>query len=143
MASYPEIVKLSSYFKERQISFEVISNQTDEPLTPLKLNIDENSWIIYVDDEYQDLDIDHPLMCLFLVLNSLVIYQESTDYLDWCNQNGINSSELKWLDYYQELSSTYLSIDRILGEIDPCIRPLDYQLRTGVVTSLRAFKFDQ
>ncbi|MCB9196493.1 MAG: hypothetical protein H6598_09740 [Flavobacteriales bacterium] len=121
----------------------MVTNRTEEPLIPLKLSIDENSWIIYVDDEYQDLNIGNPMMCLFLVLNSLVIYQESTDYLDWCNQNGINSSELKWLDYYQELSSTYSSIDRILGEIDPCIRPLDYQLRTGVVTSLRAFKFDQ
>ncbi len=80
--------------------------------------------------------MNKPLVSFFLVLFSLEIYDDRLDYLDWSKQNLIDSSNVKWLDYYRSLDKTYAEIKSVLGEIDSCISSMDYQLRTGIIDTL-------
>ncbi len=135
MSTYPEIDQLQAYFNGRKISFRKL--EEEKPYFFLiEFSIDKKSWKIYVDDEYHDFDLDKPLACLYLTLLALDTYDYSDDYLNWCNQYGLDSSDLKWLDYFKTLDSIYQEVKTTLGKIDPCISDFDYTLRTGVVDEL-------
>jgi hypothetical protein len=100
------------------------------------LNVADASFRIFIADEYGDYDEDHQLLCFFLVLNSLMDYHESEDYLEWCRHNHLDVASTYWLDYYKELSGTVITLERTLGTIDTGIPSLDYQLRAGAFHAL-------
>ncbi|MCB9195187.1 MAG: hypothetical protein H6598_03095 [Flavobacteriales bacterium] len=137
--NYPELLKLSDYFERRKIQFKIIDS-TDLNFFPVRFTINDQSWEIFIDDEYRDFDLNKPLACLYLTLLALDIYNSSDDYLCWCSQYGLNASELKWLTYFQSLETTIVEIKNVLGEVDPCISDYDYTLRTGVVQELLNFR---
>lgn len=141
MAEYAEIEYLKQYFRRNFISIEKDKNTNSSHFTPVKLKIDSKVWEILVDDEYDDFNAKNQLMCLFLVFSSLEMYAESSDYFDWCKQNGLNSSDREWLEYYKELEIVYQEIENRIGKIDSCISPYDYSLRTGVAKRLASMKF--
>lgn len=136
MKSYPEIECLKLYFKNYKLKLKKLSISNDEKFILVAFSIDDRSWNVYIDDEYNDYSDDNALMNLFLILSSLEDYNESKDYLTWCKQYGIDASELHWLDYYKSLGVIYAEIKSSLGLINPCISSIDYQLRTGVIKSL-------
>ena len=138
MIIYNELKKLTSLFNKSNI--EIIRNSRDniQSFKTLELNLNNNLFSIYIDDEYNDVNEANPLMCFFLILRELEIYRDSTDYLDWCKQLGVNANDDQLRQYYISLEATYTEIEKILGEIDSCISSLDYQLNTGVIKKLRS-----
>ena len=136
MKKYPEIERLRNYFEKFKIEITKCDNPIRDNFFLVNLVIDAKSWEIYIDDEYHDFSESSPLMCLFLIFTSLKIYIESDDYLNWANQNNLNASEMRWLNYYKSLETIYKDIEHKVGEIDPCISAFDYSLRTGVVDVL-------
>ncbi len=136
MKTYREIEKLKSVYQSHNIKIKKLKRANFEGFVLAEITIDNHSWKVYVDDEYGDCSKNKPLVAFYLILFSLDVYKDSLDYLDWCNQNQLNASEIKWLDYYKSLDKTYSEIESILGEIDPCIDSFDYQLRNGVIDAL-------
>ena len=138
MIIYNELKKLTSLFNKSNI--EIIRNSRDniQSFKTLELNLNNNLFSIYIDDEYNDVNEANPLMCFFLILRELEIYRDSTDYLDWCKQLGVNANDDQLRQYYISLEATYTELEKILGEIDSCISSLDYQLNTGVIKKLRS-----
>lgn len=135
MITYPEIEKLKSYLEGREISFKKLETK-DPYFFPIQFSINDKNWKIFIDDEHEDFDLNNPLACLYLTLLALDTYDYSDDYLNWCTQYNLNSSDLKWLDYFKSLDKTYNDIESIFGEINPCLSDYDYTLRTGVVDAL-------
>ena len=136
MEKYPEIEKLKKIYLTHHITIKQLMPINKAGFVFVEMAIRSRTWKLYVDDEYKDFNVNKPLVSLFLALFSLEVYRDSTDYLEWCRQNSLSASETKWLPYYKGLESTYSEIKNILGEIDSCISPLDYQLRTGVIDAL-------
>jgi len=136
MNKYPEIEKLKRIYLSQDISINKLEPIDEDWFVLVKMKIGGQSWEIYVDDEYGDFELNKPLVSFFLVLFSLEMYDDSLDYLEWCKQNLIDSSNSKWLDYYKSLEKTYAEIKSIFGEIDSCISSMDYQLRTGIIDTL-------
>ena len=134
--SYPEVQALRSLFQKHTISITKLEGHNSEDLIWVSFQVNNSEWRILVDDEYHDFDEGKPLLCLFLVLFSLSIYDDCDDFLNWCNQWNLNTSDPKWLDYYRGLGQTYRDIEKTLGTVDPQITALDYQLRTGVIQEL-------
>lgn len=137
MSAYPQIEKLKSFFNGRTISFEKLASKNNEFFL-IRFSINKNYWDIYIDDECGDYNENNPLICLYLTLLALDTYKSTDDYLNWCHQYNIDSSELNWLDYFKELETTFHQIESELGVIDPCLSDYDYSLRTGVVDALLA-----
>ncbi|MEQ8361929.1 MAG: hypothetical protein RIF39_04230 [Cyclobacteriaceae bacterium] len=94
------------------------------------------TWHLYIGDEYKDFNTEKQLMCIFLVLRTLEDYEESSDFLVWCNQYGLNASHIHWLTYFKELDIRYTEIKNTLGTIDSIISSLEYQLRSGAFYEL-------
>ena len=122
------------------VQISVLQAAEPEGLKCAEIQIGEKSWVILVDDEYDDLIQERQLMCFFLVLRELEIYQSESDFLRWCSQNGWDPKDSKLLYYYKQLGKTVLEIESIIGEIDSKISGLDYELRTGVIDELVAAK---
>lgn len=139
MKIYLEIEKLKAYLKKGKISFLRINGEKPY-FFPVLFSINDKSWQIFIDDEYEHFNPDNLLICLYLILSALEEYKESSDYLQWCKFNNLNASDLIWLDYYKSLKTIYLEIESELGEIDACISDYDYTLRTGVTEEL--LKYD-
>jgi len=138
MKKYQEIEKLKSIYTKYNIQIKSLKRANNEGFVLAEITIEKQSWKIYIDDEYGDCNKDKPLVALYLMLFSLDVYHDSLDYLDWCNQNKINGSDLKWLTYYKSLEKTYSELKQILGDMDPCIDSFDYQIRNGVIDALFA-----
>ncbi|MEZ4972480.1 MAG: hypothetical protein R2820_04185 [Cyclobacteriaceae bacterium] len=135
---YDEVRQLQSWLEEHELK--ITKLKTDTRMVQVEVRSASGAWQLWVDDEYNDFDETNQAMCLFLVLNSLADYKESTDYLNWCQQIGINAGDSPWLAYYQSLESAYREIENLLGAIDPCITPLNYQLRSGAFHALASLK---
>ena len=136
MEKYPEIKKLKKIYLRLNITIKQLMPINKDGFVSVEMSFGNKSWILYVDDEYKDFNVNKPLVSLFLVLLSLEMYDDSLDYLDWCKQNLLDATETIWLDYYKSLDETYAEIKNELGEIDSCISSFDYQLRTGVIDAL-------
>jgi len=105
-------------------------------LIPVDFISSNKSWYLYISDEYKDFHPENQLMCIFLVLKTLEDYEESSDFLVWCNQYGLNASHIHWLSYFKELDNRYTEIKNTLGTIDSIISSLEYQLRSGAFYEL-------
>ncbi len=136
MKTYPEIEALKAYVKGKTVAFQKMEPVHSPYFFPVAFTINNITWMLYIDDEYEHYNPSNLLLCLFLVLNALEDYAEASDYLVWCTHNSLDSRDLKWLDYYRSLDATYHAIKQQLGSIDACITPLDYQLMTGVAKTL-------
>ena len=137
--SYDEIEKLLDDISRFDILISEPIEQLRDGLFFVKLTINNNSWTILIDDEYDDFSKDKPLVNWFLTLFSLEAYEETEDFLEWSKEFNYEPMT-KLLDYYKSLSITSAEIKSILGEINPQITALDYQLRTGVVQALINYK---
>ena len=138
MIIYNELKKLTSLFNKNNIEIKSNASEDIQSFKTLELNLNKNRFSIYIDDEYNDVNEANPLMCFFLILRELEIYKDSTDYLNWCKQLGVNAEVEQLRQYYITLGTSYKKIEKMLGEIDSCISSLDYQLSTGVINQLRS-----
>lgn len=140
MPIYPEIEKLKEYLITFSMAFEKHDMpENKEDAFWVQFIINDQSWNIFISDEYQHFNKANPLICLFLVLSALEIYYESQDYLDWCKEEALNATNLNWLEYYKSLEKTYKEIKNVLGEINPHIPYFDYSLQTGLGKALLYF----
>lgn len=140
MNSYPEIQALQKIYDDYKIHIAVVkdsylTNAQDHP--EVRFTINHCPFTIYIDDEYEDLAIGHPLLSLYLILREFGIYREEEDLLTWSNGKGLDPGNIKVLQYYKELSKTYIEIEQLLGKVDPPISDLDFQLNAGPAQALR------
>ena len=119
-------------------SSEIIEEQY--PLQKATLSIQNQSFSILIQDEYNDLKINNPLLNLCLVLRELEVYKESRDYLDWCNIQNVEANSEELRQYYMRLCKTCQSIEEVIGKIDSQISDLDFQLNSGAAKELRKLK---
>lgn len=133
---YLELDKLQTYFKKLNATITRSDQALQEGFVQALVHTNNQVYDIQIDDEYNDFNIENQLGCFFLILFALEDYADSDDYLQWCNQYGLDSSNMRHLEYFKSLEHTYHFFEQKLGEVDACITPLDYQLRTGVITSL-------
>lgn len=120
----------------KKVSFKKLESD-DKFFFPVIFTLNNQSWTIYVYDEYEDFDVNKPLISFYLVLVALDEYWVSEDYLEWCQGYGLDATESKWLEHFRDLASTYREIEGILGKVDQCISDYDYTLRTGLGEAIR------
>lgn len=101
--------------------------------------INELRFNLYLDDEYDDRELDSQLLNVVLALNSLDHLQDASDYLVWCNQLNLNPAVKGLLDYYKEAIKfsdqclSFFSDDKI----NSFISGLDFELNAGAAQYLR------
>ena len=140
MTDYPEIQALKAILKKHTFSIEFLED--DFLFCALshrwvRVQLQKRSFILMVDDEFNDFRLNKPAMNLYLILRELEDYQEEEDILKWCVLKGLQPSDRGVLDYYKGLSAIYTNVKNILGDMDPQISSFDFQLNAGATQVLR------
>jgi hypothetical protein len=108
-------------------------------LIPIYFQIDTIHCVIHVIDEYEDLQLNTELLRLILVLRALVIFNDATDFLNWCALQNLNPDNTPLRNYYIETIALLDPIGSLFPNriITSFITDLDFQLNAGVILQLR------
>lgn len=111
----------------------------DINLVPMELKIGAQTYTIHVMDEYNDLNYYNPLLNFVLVFRELELINDSSNFTDWCRQQGINANNDSLRSYYIDVAVTIPEISNYFSnkEITSFIGDLDFQLNSGAVQYLR------
>lgn len=139
--AYPEIKALQQLYEQHSIHISIeegsfLGAKSYYPKVICKIN--SCSFELYVDDEFNDLSLNNPLLHLYLILRELEYYQEEKDILKWANGKGLNPGDSDILSYYKGLSDICNQVALQLGTLDSHISDLDFQLNAGAAQMLRA-----
>ena len=135
-SNYPEINRLAEMYRSHAISIEP-GDLNKDSMSLLHFQVEDNSYEIYVQDEFEDLKLNKQLLDLALVLKELELYKDSDDFLEWCKWQGLNASSDFWRNYYTNLDSTYTKVLDKLGTIECPINSMDFELNAGAAQELR------
>lgn len=143
-ATYPEIERLRNIHKKYRIRISVFPDQYLANLDyypAVECIILDQSFSLFVDDEYEDFQIGNPFLSLCLVLRELENYHESSDYLIWSRENNLDASDEQVRGYYMSLSATFRGIEKLIGKVDSQISDYDFGLNAGAARALRNLLF--
>ena len=135
---YPEIEQLKSLVVKHHITVHPLSENYSigKTLKPVELKIGDESFIIHVNDEYNDLIKGNNLLNFYLILYSLDDYTYSKDLISWSKEFNLDLNN-SVIEYYRNLGQITRDIERLLGSLSPCINNLDYELCSGAFQYLQ------
>lgn len=136
---YPEIDALKQFYSKNSFIIQSKTPSIFEGVFDATLLIKNNSYLVLIQDEYNDLEIQNPLLHAVLVLREWEIIDDSIDYLDWCKAQGYPTKSEYLRQYYQDAVSKLSQISNYFegGNITSFISDLDFQLNAGAVQFLR------
>ena len=139
---YPKIAKIKNFIQQGEISIyqkESDDNNNYGHLVAMTLVIKNENYIVFVDDEYEDLKKKNLLLNFVLVFRALALIADSSDYLEWCSQQNVNPNLSELLAYYKNTSSRIEKIKLLFenNTISYFISDLDFQLNSGAMQILR------
>ena len=131
---------LEKFIQRNGINISTVDiNNTLERLVLCKLNINNKSLEVYINDEFNDLKIGKQTLNVFLILRELAIIDDSEDFLQWCSWNDLNANNSELLAYYKGICKELPTLKSYFdnNEIDYFISDLDFQLNSGAIQFLR------
>jgi hypothetical protein len=137
---YPEIEALQKLADNFEIEIVIQSGQYlagNENYPAAKFTTKDQSFELFLYDEYEDLKWNNPLLHLCLALMELENYDDAEDYLQWCTFRGLEAANEEMRSYHTGLGETYNALKNILGEIDPQVSYFDFELNAGAAQALR------
>ena len=139
--NYPEIKELKDFFKGHAINIKLLDEKPiGSHLTPVQFSIDGLVNTIHVIDEYNDLARKNKYLDLVVVLRELEMIEDSTDYLDWCKQQGLEVNNNLLMSYYQDMVKNIVDIRAYFpsGEINSFISDWAFEMNAGAAQYLRS-----
>jgi hypothetical protein len=138
---YPEIQALNLFIQTTSAKFH--RKNTIPPTFNLftgSLILSESAYPVFINDEYQDLELPDKRIAIVLALREFELIEESTDYLQWCKLQGITAHSEEIRNYYQETVKRIPELKKHFnsGELSSFITDLDYQLNAGAMQWLRS-----
>ena len=92
---------------------------------------------LFIDDEYDDLRYNYPLLNFCLVLRELEGFDLARDPRIWAQERGLDPEHEQVRDYHKYLSIIYPEIEKILVNIHPQVSDWDFEMNAGAAQQLR------
>jgi len=136
---YPEIDALKKFYDTNNFLIQNITPSIFEGVFVTTILLNEISYKVFIQDEYHDLEIKNTLLHAVLVIREWEIIDDSTDYLDWCRQQGFPTNNEVLRQYYQEATVNTPQITSYFkdNKLTSFITDLDFQLNAGAAQFLR------
>lgn len=140
MSDYKEINALNNIYINHKV--EIWFSTTDfladnKDYRAVEFKVAEKIFHFYVEDEYDDIRYNYPLLNLCLVLRELEYYIETDDYLIWCNERSLDVKNTVILTHYKNLGTVYREVENIIGKIDSYVSDWDFEMGSGASWELR------
>lgn len=137
MKVYPEIQALKQYFVDHSIEVRLLDLPNKGSSMWVNFQVDNQSWDLLIEDEFEELESDNQALRLFLVLSSLEGYEEAADFLEWARDSEQDAADSEVLEYFRSLEKIVSEIKNALGSINPFISSYDYHMNAGAAKALR------
>ena len=98
---------------------------------------DQSYWL-YIDDEYQDFKLPIKELHLCLFLRELEGYAITPDYKEWCHERFLDHELQQVQMAYAQLKEVYTKISMKLGSVDSFVSDFDFELNSGAAQALRS-----
>lgn len=140
MSKYPEINALNQIYIKHKV--EIRFSQTDllggtKDYRAVTFKLEERVFNFYVEDEYEDMRYNYPLLNLCLVLRELEGYSEADDYLTWSRDRYLDPKNEEVLAHFKNLAPVYSEVEKIIGKIDSQLSDWDFEMGSGASWELR------
>ena len=140
MFDYPEIERLNQLYVTHKVETKtdrsrLLAGEEYYPMVVFKLA--GKTFELYVDDEYDDLKNNYPLLNLCLVLRELEGYAWADDLLVWSMERGLDPGDPQVLNFYRELGRIYTDVAAILGKVESFVSDWDFEMNAGAAQALR------
>jgi len=140
---YPLVQKLVKALSEHNISFKVL--QGDEQLDELfyriiEINISGEVFSIPVMDEYDDVDLENPVVLLHLALQECEFYEAAEDFLVWAKDIGLDASSEIARQIHLDLGQVVPQIREKLPHLN-AVPSYEIEFNNSVAKALRKLKF--
>ena len=137
---YQEINQLNDFYVKYKFSSkidrsEVLGGKTYYP--KVNFTLLNQQFYLFVDDEYDDLKKNYPLLNLCLILRELEGYKYANEYEIWYQERYLESSDKKIKSNFRHLKQTYSEIIKIVGKINSYISDFDFGMNAGAAQKLR------
>ena len=128
---------LSAFYKfirEQEISVSHSGVIVDELLS-VTLKSKDKEWNLFIENEYDDFDIENQPVCIYLVLRALDDFRIEENYKNWIAYFSLEDDQ-NWKSYYDYLSKAYNEIETHWGGVDTFISDDDYLMCDGAYVEL-------
>ena len=137
---YPEIERLNEVYVKYRFSWKIdrsqnLVNQEYYPL--IRFELEGHKFHLFVDDEYDDLRLNYPLLNLCLILRELEGYEFTSHYETWCQERFFDPENEQVRENFKHLSKVYMEVEKILGKIDSYVSDFDFEMNAGAAQKLR------
>lgn len=137
---YEEIDQLNVFYVRYQFSWktdrsQLLAGKSYYPRVNFSLN--GTSFWLYIDDEYDDLKKNYPLLVLCLVLRELEGYAYTSDYATWCQERFLNAQDTEVQQAFDQLKKVYYQILQWVNPIDSFVSDWDFEMNAGAAQKLR------
>jgi len=135
------IQNLIDCIKKHDLTFEVIKPRRIDPKglydEEIKMIYQDQEFIIPVDNEYKDVELNNPMLFLNMILEEITHFEESDSFLDWLSGVHQLSKDPETQEFYERIKKCTLDIREIVGdEIEP-IPYFEIEMNTSLAQALR------
>ena len=137
---YPEIEQLNDVFVQYKFSWKtdrsnLLGGKSYYP--KIDFSFRGKQFSLFIDDEYDDLKKNYPLLVLCLVLRELEGYEFTSEYETWCRERFLDAKDKTIESSFENLKYTYREVEKILGKIDSFVSDFDFEMNARAAQSLR------
>lgn len=142
MKKYPQIDLLHTCVKNHSFTFEVVrpkridsSGLYDEEI---KMIYGDQEFIVPVDNEYEDVELNNPVVFLDMILREVEYFEESKNFIEWLSVSAELSKDKETINFYRSLKEITPNIRSIVGKEVKAIPYSEIELNTGMAKALRS-----
>ena len=137
---YPEIERLNELWVKYKVSTKTDRNAVlggDKFYPKVNFSLGGESFYLYVDDEYDDLRSNYPLLNFCLVLRELEGFAFSPEYKVWCQERFFDPENEQVYAAFNHLENVYKEVKTLMGEINSQVTDFDFEMNAGAAQALR------
>lgn len=138
--TYPEIDRLKTLWLKHAVKTKTDRGQLLQGKSyypKVQFTLGGQNFELFVDDEYDDLERNTPLLSFCLILRELEGYAYTPDYEVWCQERSLDPNAEDAYQAFKQLEKVYGKVKSILGKIDSQISDFDFELNAGAAQALR------
>lgn len=145
-SGYHIIESLIDCIKKHDLKFEVIQPRRLSENTiydeEIKMIYGDQEFIFPVDNEYEDVELDNPVVFFNMILEEIDHFESSDSFFDWLTGVYQLSKDPEIQELYERMKKYMPEVRAIIGDE---IKPVPYfeiEMNTGLAQALRAASLD-
>lgn len=136
------IEKLAGCIRKGIFSIQVLPDKTslsEYSLKEIQIVSEDEKLLFTVYDEYNDTDIQNPVLWLNLIVDTCSAFEEAEGYKTWLSDEGYDDTPY-FQSLYQEYAKIIPKVRKLIGDDIEAIAYQHFEFNTATAKKLREYK---